>query len=209
MLITIFDTETTGLPVRGGTLNEQPYIIQFASITYRFDSSTRLFQEVEQYNQLIKPPISIPADSTRITGISDQTVSNSPAFTEVVDQILSIFKKTDLAVAHNLSFDQEIIGYELERLGKNKDFLPATRFDSMEGTRNICKLPTKTGGYKAPKLMELHQFLLNESFQEAHNAIKDVEALGRCVKVLLKEGLYQPKIEQPKKENNNEQIALF
>lgn len=209
MFITIFDTETTGLPVRGGSLAEQPHVIQFASITYKFDQVTKSFQEVEKYNQLIKPPISIPADSTRITGISDQTVANSPNFAAVADQILAIFKKSDLAVAHNLNFDQEILSNEMERLGKNKDFLPAGRFDSMEGTRNICKLPTKTGGYKAPKLMELHQFLLNESFQEAHNAIKDVEALGRCVKVLLKEGLYQPKLQETKKEQTNEQISLF
>lgn len=32
MLFTVWDTETTGFPVREGTLDQQPYIIQFAAI---------------------------------------------------------------------------------------------------------------------------------------------------------------------------------
>lgn len=137
--------------------------------------------------------------------------SNIVLITMLIDRILQIFANTDLAVAHNLSFDEEIVGYELERLGKSKSFINKGRFDTMEGTRNLCKLPTKSGGYKAPRLMELHQFLLNESFEEAHNAEKDVAALGRCVKVLLQEGLYQPPVTPsaaPKVEET-EQISLF
>jgi hypothetical protein len=59
--------------------------------------------------------------------------------------------------------------------------------------------------------MELHQFLLNESFQEAHNAEKDVEALSRCVKVLLQQGLYQPVLEAKTVSplQTSEQISLF
>lgn len=211
MRITIFDTETTGLPARNEGLEKQPHIIQFAAFIYEYDPATRRFQEVERYNTMVKPPISIPEDSVRITGITDQQVASAPTFAEVVDRILQIFANTDLAVAHNLSFDEEIVGYELERLGKSKSFINKGRFDTMEGTRNLCKLPTKSGGYKAPRLMELHQFLLNESFEEAHNAEKDVAALGRCVKVLLQEGLYQPPVTPsaaPKVEET-EQISLF
>ncbi len=192
MRITIFDTETTGLPVRNESLEKQPYIIQFAAFMYEYDPASRRFQEVERYNTMVKPPIPVPEESTRISGITDQHVATAPTFAQVADRILGIFANTDLAVAHNLSFDEEIVGYELERLGKSKSFISKGRFDTMEGTRNLCKLPTKSGGYKAPRLMELHQFLLNESFEEAHNAEKDVAALGRCVKVLLQEGLYQP-----------------
>lgn len=211
MKITIFDTETTGLPLRGGNLNQQPHIIQFASQTHQFDQLTRRFVEISRYNQLIRPPVAIPADSTRITGITEAMVVNQPVFAAVADQILDIFKNSDLAIAHNLSFDEEILGYEFERLGLPKTFLPATTFDSMEGTRDLCKLPGKTG-YKAPRLMELHQFLLNESFTEAHNAEKDVSALANCIKVLLQQGLYQPVLNTPRTTNvptTMEQATLF
>ncbi len=208
MRITIFDTETTGLPVREGKLSDQPHIIQFASQTFEFDAATRRFLEVERCNQLIKPPVPIPAESTRISGITDQSVANAPTFREFSERILDIFKRSDLAVAHNIEFDREIISFELERIGLSKNFLPATSYDTMEGTRSLCKLPGKNGNYKAPRLMELHQFLLGEGFQEAHNAEKDVEALSRCVKVLLQQGFYQPVL-QEKKEIVSEQASLF
>lgn len=207
MKITIFDTETTGLPVRGGKLEEQPYLIQFASQTYDFDTQTRRFLEISRFNQLIKPLGPISADSVRITGITEEMVASMPTFAQLADQILSIFQVSDIAIAHNLSFDEEVLGYEFERLNLSKSFLPATIFDSMEGTRDLCKLPAKTG-YKAPRLMELHQFLLNESFQEAHNAEKDVTALARCVRVLLQKGFYQPVL-APKREIQVEQASLF
>ncbi len=194
MRITIFDTETTHLPIRGGKLSDQPSIIQFASQTFQFDPLTSRFFEISRYNQLIKPACPISADSLRITGITEKMVSTQPDFAQVVDQILAIFRNTDLAVAHNISFDQEVLEFEMERLGLSKNFLPINTFDSMEGTRDLCKLPGKSG-YKAPRLMELHQFLLNESFPEAHNAEKDVEALARCLKVLLQNGLYKPVIQ--------------
>lgn len=211
MRITIFDTETTGLPKREGALEAQPHVIQFASMTFEFDPTSRRFVEVDRYNQLIKPPVRIPEESARISGITDEKVANSPAFKEVFDKIKNIFASSDLAVAHNLSFDREILEYELERLGESKNILPANLYDSMEGTRDLCKLPGRNGGYKAPRLMELHQFLLNDSFEEAHNAEKDVEALARCLRVLLQEGIYQPALsaKQQSKSSDIEQTSLF
>lgn len=208
MKITIFDTETTGLPVREGNLSDQPYIIQFASQTFDFDPQSKRFVEISRYNQLIKPRCPISADSIRITGITEAMVMNQPTFAQVSDQILAIFQNSDLAVAHNITFDQDMLGFEMERMGLPKNCLPANTFDSMEGTRNLCKLPGKVS-YKAPRLMELHQFLLNESFQEAHNAEKDVEALARCVKVLLQNGLYQPVLQSTPVAAAAEQGSLF
>jgi DNA polymerase III epsilon subunit-like protein len=212
MRITVFDTETTGLPKREAPLSEQPYVIQFASQTFEYDPATRRFQEVGRYSQLIKPPVPIPEESTRICRISDQSVINSPAFREVAPRIIEIFAGSDLVVAHNLSFDQEMLGYELERNGFSPNIYPAGLYDTLEGTRSLCKLPGKNGNYKAPRLMELHQFLLNESFEEAHDAAKDVEALARCLRVLLQEGLYQPEtvsrgMEQQK--TGAEQASMF
>jgi|GEM_PF-645199 len=195
MKITIFDTETTGLPLRGKALREQPYVIQFASQTYEYNPQTHRFVEISRFNQMIKPLAPISADSIRITGITEAMVANMPTFAEMADQILAVFQNSDIAIAHNLSFDREILSNEFERLGLPRYFLPATTYDSMEGTRDLCKLPGKTG-YKAPRLMELHQFLLNESFPEAHNAEKDVTALANCVQVLLEKGIYRPVLNQ-------------
>ena len=46
---------------------------------------------------------------------------------------------------------------------------------------DLCKLPGGRGGkFKLPTLTELHQFLFESSFEEAHNASADVEATARC-----------------------------
>jgi DNA polymerase III epsilon subunit-like protein len=193
MKIIIFDTETTGLPKQDAPLEDQPHIIQFASLTYDFDPLTKRFTESARYNQLIKPPVAIPAESTRVTGITDESVSGMPVFAAAYNDIAALFQEADVAVAHNIEFDRLMLANEIKRLGKTGDLMPGEIYDSMEQTRDLCKLPGRSGGYKAPRLMELHQFLLNESFQEAHNAIKDVEALARCVKVLLQQGFYNPK----------------
>ena len=213
MKIIIFDTETTGIPVKEGkNLEEQPHVIQFASLTFDFDNFTKRFTESARYNQLIKPPVAVPAESIRISGITDELVKDMPNFAQVYEDIRRLFAEADIAIAHNLEFDRLMLEIEIKRLGKSGDLMPPETYDSMEKTRDLCKLPGRNGNYKSPRLMELHQFLLNESFQEAHNAIKDVEALARCVKVLLLQGFYRPEPRAKKTENATsaaEQSSLF
>jgi len=48
-------------------------------------------------------------------------------------------------------------------------------------TTSLCKLPNKYGnGYKWPKLSELHNFLFNEDFADAHDALGDIRATIKC-----------------------------
>ena len=50
-----------------------------------------------------------------------------------------------------------------------------------EYTAQLCQIPGGRGGkFKLPTLTELHQFLFNTPFGEAHNATADVEATTRC-----------------------------
>ncbi len=59
MRITVFDTETTGFPVKDGRLDQQPYIVQFAAITGEMNANME-YREISRENFLVKPPISIP-----------------------------------------------------------------------------------------------------------------------------------------------------
>lgn len=192
MKIIVFDTETTGFPTPGQPLEKQPYLCQFAAIILEFNPQNKSIIELSRTDILIKPPIAIPAECTNIHGITDAMVANQKTFSEHSALILSLFKQADIAVAHNLIFDQQLIEFELQRCDMDKNFLPAQTYDSMKETKHLCKLPGRNGNYKSPRLMELHQFLVGQPFQEAHNAMKDVEALARCVKVLLDQGFYQP-----------------
>jgi DNA polymerase III epsilon subunit-like protein len=213
MKIIVFDTETTGFPTPGQPLEKQPYLCQFAAIVLEYNPQNKAIIELSRTDILIKPPIAIPAECTNIHGITDAMVANQKTFSEHAPALLGLFRSADIAIAHNLIFDQQLIEFELERAGLDKKFLPAQIYDSMKETKDLCKLPGRNGNYKSPRLMELHQFLVGQPFQEAHNAIKDVEALSRCVKVLLEQGFYQPvllaAIPSPVEVSIGEQISLF
>jgi len=209
MKIIIFDTETTGMPQFGQPLDRQPYVCQFAAIIYEYDAVAKTFQPIKKIDQLIKPPIPMPLDCVHIHGITDQKLMNEPVFADFVDEMLDFFKEADLAIAHNLPFDVAIIEIELDRLKKSKNFLPAQTYDTMKETKELCRLSGKNGNYKSPRLTELHQFLLGEAFQNAHNAIADVEALGRCVKKLIGHGFFKPVASNQVSASNYEQSSLF
>ena len=81
MKICVFDTETTGFPVREWTLEQQPYIVQFAAIVGEIDENKN-YRELERYNFLIKPRIPIPFSSSQVHGIYDKDVENAPYIEE-------------------------------------------------------------------------------------------------------------------------------
>lgn len=187
MKIIVFDTETTGFPSSSLPLEQQPYVCQFAAIVYQFDFGTGELNEIFREDQLIKPLIEIPHDSTMIHGISNEMVVNAPTFKEYAPRLQEIFGRCDMAVAHNIAFDREVISNEFLRNGFPSEFLPTETFDTMLSTKDLCRLPGRLAGtYKSPKLAELHTFLFNEMFDNAHNAMNDVIATGRCLDELIK-----------------------
>ena len=93
---TAIDIETTGL---SPTDNE---IIELGAVRYR-DGVI-----VSQYQQLINPGTSIPKSITKLTGITDEMVSDAPAFGEAIDAFLD-FIGDDLLLGHNTNFDINFI----------------------------------------------------------------------------------------------------
>ena len=60
-----------------------------------------------------------------------------------------------------------------------------------EVTANMCKIPGGRGGkFKLPTLTELHEFLFDVPFAEAHNATADVEATTRCFLELIRLNIF-------------------
>ncbi|PIR55420.1 hypothetical protein COU74_01000 [Candidatus Peregrinibacteria bacterium CG10_big_fil_rev_8_21_14_0_10_36_19] len=191
MKIIIFDTETTGLPSTQLELEKQPHVCQFAAIIYECDGYS--LREIRRINHLIKPPVSIPQECVYVHGISDEKVANSPSFSEVADIIVEAFHGSDVAVAHNISFDEQVIQAELKRLNYGIDFLPSQTFDTMKETKELCRLPGRNPGtYKSPRLLELYQHLFGTHFEGAHDAMYDVEATGKCLAALLSKGIFKP-----------------
>jgi DNA polymerase III epsilon subunit-like protein len=192
MRIIVFDTETTGVPRSGAKLDEQPYVCQFASVSYDLDLSSGEATELEVIDQLIKPEILIPFEATEIHKITNSMVKDAPSFGEVADKIMESFRLADIAVAHNIAFDQQLLEFELLRLGRSKEFLPEQTFDTMKETKDMLQLRGRHGGFKNPRLEELYRHLFNDSFDNAHNALADVKATAKCLKELFKKGVFEP-----------------
>lgn len=186
----IFDTETTGLTVRGGRLDEQPYIVQFAGILGEVDPING-FVEIERVNLLIKPRISIPFASSQVHGIYDRDIENAPYIEEVISQILRYLNTTDIIVGHNIEFDEEVLRAELKRLRRDGDYQPIKSVCTMRGSTDFCKLQGRGFSFKPPKLSELHKHLFGEWFEWAHNAMIDVEATTRAFGELVKRGVIE------------------
>ena len=82
-------------------------------------------------------------------------------------------------VGHNISFDECIVGAEFERLRMMTTLFLKPKYCTMKPSTDYCKLPGKKG-FKSPRLAELHQVLFGSGFDNAHNALADVEATARC-----------------------------
>ncbi|MDD2516345.1 MAG: 3'-5' exonuclease [Candidatus Gracilibacteria bacterium] len=186
----IFDTETTGFTVKGGRLDEQPYIIQFAGILGEI-SKEKGFKEIERVNFLIKPRISIPFASSQVNGIYDKDVENAPFVEEIFDEILRYLNTSDVIVGHNVEFDEEVVKHELERAGRKGDYQPSKIVCTMRSSTDFCQLQGRGISFKPPKLNELHLKLFGERFSGAHNAMIDVEATTRIFEELVKKGIIE------------------
>jgi len=71
---------------------------------------------VERWQSLINPGMPIPSWITRLTGISNEMVSQAPAFEEVVESLLARLKDR-VMVAHNARFDYSFIKAGFKRAG--------------------------------------------------------------------------------------------
>ena len=84
-------------------------------------------------------------------------------------------------------------------------------------TAQLCEIPGGRGGkFKLPTLTELHEYLFNKPFSEAHNATADVEATTRCFLELVRRRVFtkeeldvQPDYFERFSEENPQPIALI
>ena len=171
----IFDTETTGLIPNGLlSLDKQPEVIEFYGC--RVDLMTGAVDE--ELDILIKPRLKISDEITKITGIDNDMVASSLPFVAHADAISNLIHGSDMVIAHNLSYDKEMIDIEFRRLGK-----------TITWPEGRCTVE-QTVHFKGHRLTlsDLHQFLFEKPFKGAHRAKVDVEALTRCCVELVKNG---------------------
>ena len=143
---TVFDTETTGLEPKTNRVVEAGAI--------RFDARGI----ISRFNVLINPGMPMPAEVTKINGITDSMLAKQPNAAAIVLPDFLRFIGDSVLIAHNAQFDINFINEELARLGKptapstglstrsfsHARFFPDCRTTSSRVSRRNSGLPRST-----------------------------------------------------------------
>jgi DNA polymerase-3 subunit alpha len=189
----IFDTETTGLPKRwNAPISDTENWPRAIQIAWQLHDEMGVCIEYQDY--LIQPEgFNIPYDAEKIHGISTELAQEQGVpLMEVLEKFNVALSKAKFVVGQNVGFDVNIMGCEFFREAVENPLQELPVLDTCtEHTAQLCRIPGGRGGkFKLPTLTELHEFLFNEPFAEAHNATADVEATTRCFLELIRKEEY-------------------
>jgi DNA polymerase III subunit epsilon len=187
-----FDTETTGFPLRWDApctdTTNWPRLVQIAWV--RASGSGDV---LDRQVHVVRPlGFDIPKDAERIHGISTaRALLEGAALGEVLDLFAAAVAESEVAVAHNIAFDECVVGAEFVREGKTWDLAGKTKIDTMKASTDYCRLPGRSG-YKYPSLAELYFVLFRRTLVETHRADADVDACMECFFELTRRGVIKP-----------------
>lgn len=170
--LAVVDFETTGL---------DPETNRVIEIGVALFSGGRL-ERSEMW--FVNPGVPIPAESTEITGITDDMVKDAPAFEHVWPAVAELLRGR-LPVAYNHRFDSRFLWAELRRAGERtsgEDLPPASVddgvwIDPFIWAREIQK---EEKGFKLGDVCAR----LGVPLETAHRASHDAEAAGRALLLL-------------------------
>jgi len=155
--IILLDCETTGTDVHKDQIVE--ICIQFG-----------LFGESRV--RRIKPTIDIPAEASKVHGITAADVADCPTFSKVARSIAEIIDGADVIVGYNVAFDLDVLGAEMERAG-----LPRPSLDG----KHVVDVLRYWHHIEPRTLAAAHEKFCGSVLGGAHAADADVAATGRVL----------------------------
>jgi DNA polymerase III epsilon subunit-like protein len=179
-LYLFFDTETTGLarnwkaPVTD--VANWPRIVQLAWV--ECDDAGAVIGQAEW---IIRPDgYTIPLEASRIHGITMEIAFGTGVpIGQALAEFASAAAVHTIGVAHNLKFDESVLGAEFIRAGLNNPLAKLKRICTMQVSTSYCRIEGRYG-FKWPTLEELHRHLFDEAPSAAHSASGDARACARC-----------------------------
>jgi DNA polymerase III epsilon subunit-like protein len=122
--IMVFDVETTGLlPKAGSSLDESPYITQLSFVIYDCHKHSIVFV----FNSYIILPehVEVPVRITEITGITKSICQTKGIpIQDALRLFYQWYRVCSRVVAHNISFDIQLIRFEIQRHHLDMDDCP-------------------------------------------------------------------------------------
>lgn len=156
----IFDTETTGLDSREDRIIE----IGGIELDNHFPTGRTLHLYINPGDRKVHP------DALAVHGITDEFLSDKPAFAEVAEQILAFFDGAKW-IAHNATFDMGFINAELGRLA-----MPAIAPSDVIDTLSLARRKHPMGPNSLDALCK--RYGIDNSHRTKHGALLDSELLA-------------------------------
>jgi DNA polymerase-3 subunit epsilon len=156
----LFDTETTGLdPLNGDR------VIEVAALELINDLPTG-----RHFHALIDPERDIPAEASRVHGMTSADLAGKPVFAAVAAELAAFFGDSKL-IAHNAPFDFGFLDMEFGRAG-----LPPLARGRMIDTLALAK--TRFPGMPNSLDALCRRFAIDLSARTTHNALLDCRLLA-------------------------------
>jgi DNA polymerase III epsilon subunit-like protein len=183
-----FDTETTGLPknwkAKITDFENWPRLVQLAYVLYDDNGIV-----ISTGNHIVKPEgFTIPEGAAKVHGISTEKANQiGEDLKTVLQKFQAVIDQTEYLVAHNMNFDEKVLGAEFLRNDMVNGIEHKTKICTMISSKDFCAIENSIG-IKFPSLAELYLKLFNSEFEGAHNALADITATAKCFWELKKLG---------------------
>lgn len=164
----VLDKETTGLIVnRLRTIDLQPWTVEDFFLKIDIDTG----EELGRYHSYYKPGVSMEKEAMKVTGLTDEFLSDKPLFNEKVKEISEFLDDCDYIIGQNIMFDLSVMSIDFERCGANFSYENKTIVDLLEATEYIQGFRMKLG--------DMYEHFFGERFANSHEAESDVLATAR------------------------------
>lgn len=177
-----FDLETTGLS------QSKDEIIEIGAVKFTVydDNGIVRPKEISTFQTLVKPPMMIPDEATRINHITNQMVENAPTINKVLRDFTVFCGQSAILIAHNAKFDS---GFLHVAYTKHPQLLPGNPIaDSLQIAKSILpELKSHKLGDLAHMFQRIKgQIKLSINNDEMHRAVYDCEMLMEVFVALLR-----------------------
>lgn len=136
------DTETTGL-------EPGSRLVELGAVAFLSTGDI-----VDTFEELVQPDMPMPADMDAFHGITDHDLVRAASASDVLARFHKWLPKGAVLVAHHAPFDVNILGWELDRLGRH--WWPNTWLDTLK----IARWLDETTDNKLATLVAHHAWLI-------------------------------------------------
>ena len=177
-----FDLETTGL------FQNTDEIVEIGAVKFTVYDDNGIIRpkEISTFQTLVKPPMMIPDEATRVNHIANEMVENAPDIDSVLKKFTVFCGQSAILVAHNADFDS---GFLHVAYTKHPQLLPGNPIvDSLRIARSILpELKSHKLGDLAHMFQRIKgQIKLAINNDEMHRAVYDCEMLMEVFVALLR-----------------------